>query len=395
MKEREEKRMARGGDDRFGDDNNRGGGRYGSDDRGNNDSRGGGRYGDDRGGGDRFGGRDDRGGGDRFGGRDDRGGGDRFGGRDDRGGGDRFGGRDDRGGGDRFGGRDDRGGGSRFGGRDDRGGGSRFGNNRSGGRFGGDDFSSLEASKTTTDLTAPELPKHLQPKKKPEPVLPPVQAPLTLPGEDEAAAAARIAKKKKEAQEKKEAEAKAKVDAVAKAAEDAKVQAEAAEKAEEAEEKLLLEFVSGNKQGNDLSQWCSDQGVLLPSTEKLVFALLTQTEKVNPNPECPWAEPDKYGTALLSLVKDNVLGQMQVLWGIQKYCDSIGFPKLNDGYVVQTMFRAMYKHDLAEDDAFAEWKEDESSEHEVGKMKTIIQTMDWFNWLEEDEEESEEEGYDE
>jgi hypothetical protein len=82
---------------------------------------------------------------------------------------------------------------------------------------------------------------------------------------------------------------------------------------------------------------------------------------------------------------------MQVLWAIQKYCDSIGFPKFNDEYVVQSMFRAMYKYDITEPGAFDEWKEDESEAHADGKTKAVIQTMDWFAWLEEDEEESEEE----
>lgn len=54
------------------------------------------------------------------------------------------------------------------------------------------------------------------------------------------------------------------------------------------------------------------------------------------------------------------------------------------------MFRNMYKYDLVDDEAFEVWKEDESSEHEKGKMTAIIQTIDWFNWLEEDDEEEEE-----
>lgn len=59
------------------------------------------------------------------------------------------------------------------------------------------------------------------------------------------------------------------------------------------------------------------------------------------------------------------------------------------------MFRAMYKYDLAESDAFAEWKEDESDEHEQGKMKAVIQTVDWFLWLEEDDDDEDEEEYEE
>ena len=88
-------------------------------------------------------------------------------------------------------------------------------------------------------------------------------------------------------------------------------------------------------------------------------------------------------------------GQMQVLWAIQKYCDTQGFPKINDEYLVQAMFRAMYKFDLAEPGAFDLWKEDESEANEKGKMKSVIQTMDWFTWLEEDDDDEEEEEYEE
>ena len=42
--------------------------------------------------------------------------------------------------------------------------------------------------------------------------------------------------------------------------------------------------------------------------------------------------------------------------------------------------------DLASGDAFLEWKEDESDDHIDGKLKAVIQTVDWFAWLEEDEE---------
>ncbi len=56
---------------------------------------------------------------------------------------------------------------------------------------------------------------------------------------------------------------------------------------------------------------------------------------------------------------------------------------------MQAMFRGMYKFDLAEADAFDAWKEDMSPEHDNGKGKAIIQTMDWFNWLEEDEDDEE------
>ena len=156
---------------------------------------------------------------------------------------------------------------------------------------------------------------------------------------------------------------------------------------------LIEEFANGGKLGEELKSWCEDK--VFPSVERLVFHLLDTTEKLNPSPECGWADASKYGSALVSLVEDDLIKQVEVLFAIQKYCDKLGFPKLNDEYVVQAMFRSMYKYDLAESDAFTMWKDDESPAHEAGKLNAVIQTVDWFNWLEEDEDDEEEEDYEE
>jgi hypothetical protein len=158
----------------------------------------------------------------------------------------------------------------------------------------------------------------------------------------------------------------------------------------EVAEVLLQEFVSGDRQGEELKTWVEEKRPVLPTVEKLIYHFLTEHEKLNPDPDCGWAEPSKYGAALATLVEDDLFNQMQVLWGIQQYCDTLGFPKLNGESVVQSMFRAMYKYDMVLDDAFAEWKEDESDAHEKGKMTAIIQTVEWFTWLEQEEEEEEE-----
>jgi F0F1-type ATP synthase assembly protein I len=294
---------------------------------------------------------------------------------------------------------DDRG---RFGGGMGGGGGGRYGD-RGSGRVGrGEDielptgprwkqeaaqeedaFPPLNKNKAA-DILAPKKPRD-------DVVLPPVEAPLTLPGEDEAAARARIERKKREAEERAVAERKAAEEAEEQAAAEKKEAAEKAARAAALESKLLNEFISGNKLGGELRQWCADQGAVLPTVGKLIFYLLAEKEQKNPDPECAWAGPDKYGDALSSLVEDKAKEQMQVLWAIQKYCNTQGFPKINDEYLVQAMFRAMYKHDLTEPDAFELWKEDESEENSQGKVKAVIQTMDWFTWLEEDEDEEEEE----
>jgi len=149
---------------------------------------------------------------------------------------------------------------------------------------------------------------------------------------------------------------------------------------------VLAEFASGNKLGKDLQTWIGSLSVV-PCVEKLVFHLLTETDKSNPDLECAWAELDKYGAALVFLVEDDLLQQMQVLFAVQKYCDTLGMPKIDNEYLVQAMYRAMYKYDLADDETFMLWKEDESTEHEAGKLKAVIQTVEWFNWLEEDDDE--------
>jgi len=154
-------------------------------------------------------------------------------------------------------------------------------------------------------------------------------------------------------------------------------------------EELCEEFASCKMQGEELKQWVEEKGAGLPSVENLLFYFLEENQKLNPDIDCAWAAPDKWGSALLALCEGNLYNQMQILWAIQKYCDKLGFPKLDDEYVVQAMFRSMYKFDLALDDAFAEWKEDESDEHSDGKLKAVIQTVNWFTWLEEDDEEEE------
>lgn len=314
--------------------------------------------------------------------------------------------------------RDSLGGGGGF---NDRGGGGRyndrFSNNRRGGggfddnephlpRFPGDRGPGRRSNRF--DNSEPSLPrfpgdngqsssssvvnKALLPKKKVEKViLPPVSAPLALPGEDEEAARARIEKKKADEAERKKREEEEAARLLREKEEAERKAAEAAQKALEAEDDILAEFGSGKLLGDELAAWCKEKSDanLLPSVEKLVFFYLREKENNNPDSDCKWAAKPQYGAALLSLVEDDVLRQTEVLWAIQRYCDWMGFPKkgTTNEYLVQSMFMAMYKYDLAEAEAYDYWKEDESDEHEVGKQKTLVQTIDWFNWLEEDDEE--------
>lgn len=251
-------------------------------------------------------------------------------------------------------------------------------------------FQLMGKDRTTTTFVKPELPSHLQPKKVEEPILPAVEAPLALPGEDEEAARARFEKKRREEKEKEAAEQKKAEEAAAKKRAEEAVANEKAKKALEAEDDLLETFVNSGKYGVELKEWCQAQKGILPSVEKLVFHLLINSQKDDPNPACPWAESNNYGAALASLVEDDANAMIEVLFAIQRFCNSIGFPKIENEGLIQAMFRNMYKFDLADEEAFSDWKDDESPGREEGKGKTLIQTMDWFNWLEEDDEEDDE-----
>jgi len=251
----------------------------------------------------------------------------------------------------------------------------------------------FSAEDNKTLLIAPKLPDHLQPKKKTPPKLPPVEAPLALPGEDEGTARARIERRKKEEAEKLKAEK------ISKEKEDERkiIEEESNKqkvmKAAELEGDLLKTFRSGEILGTKLAQWCIDQVSVLPSIDKLVLSVLEKIGDSKPDSECKWAEADKFGAAFLSLVEKDTSHQVQILYGIQKYCSNLGFPKVKNEYLIQAMFQSIYKFNLVTFEAFSDWKEDESVDYNEGKMKAIIQTVAWFNWLEEYDDEEYDDDY--
>jgi len=152
---------------------------------------------------------------------------------------------------------------------------------------------------------------------------------------------------------------------------------------------VIDEFCSGQRLGDELKSWLGDQ--VIPNVQSLLYTFLERTQKNNPDVKCAWANTEQYGGALVSLVEDDLLKQVDVLFAIQKYCHSLGMPKLDGEYVIQAMFRNMYQFDLASDEAFEMWKEDEADENSDGKVTAVVQTVDWFNWLEQDEDEEDDE----
>merc|ERR1712157_450634 len=126
------------------------------------------------------------------------------------------------------------------------------------------------------------------------------------------------------------------------------------------------------------------------NTEKMIYSLL-QTYK-----DDSWLP--KYKSIFKNM--NDSEKECQVLWAIQKYCYSMSFPKVDSKPLILSLFETMFHKNVVDYEAYFEWKDDESKEHELGKTKAIIQTMEWFQYLddmlaeEEEEYEEDEEDFD-
>merc|ERR1711933_497500 len=137
--------------------------------------------------------------------------------------------------------------------------------------------------------------------------------------------------------------------------------------------------------GEDLVSFINENSTWEPDLETLLFSLLEYYEKEDTS----WVLNEKHGLGLKSLVKvDDSTSQLPLLWAAQRYCNTINFPKNttvkdNETWHIHTLFRVLFEHELVSYETFFVWKDDETISKDVGKTKAIIQTMDWFNWLEE------------
>merc|ERR1712157_102786 len=153
------------------------------------------------------------------------------------------------------------------------------------------------------------------------------------------------------------------------------------------EEEIVQTFLTLNDE-NELTKFTKENHKTLSKYIETITYSLFQTHN-----DISWMS--FYKAHFQNLIQPNDMdNQLAVLFAIQKYCHSINFPKNGKENLIHTYFQQMIVDDIVSYDSFFEWKDDESKEHEIGKMKAIIQTMDWFNYLEEmmevpDEEEEE------
>ena len=115
--------------------------------------------------------------------------------------------------------------------------------------------------------------------------------------------------------------------------------------------------------------------------------------------ECVWATADQYGPLLEHLLSEKGLDiHMPVIAETARVLNELGFPKdasKKFSHLSEALFCGLYNNDILPEEAFIFWSEDNETEHE-GKMKLMIQTTKWLNWLKtpDDDEESEEDDSD-
>jgi len=223
------------------------------------------------------------------------------------------------------------------------------------------------------------------------PLAPPPNDPTPPPQQSTSSEQKQAEAAKEKAKKKEEEEKKAELERLKKEEEEKKRQEEELQKQKQ-EEELLQQFLS--LRDNALLQFCEEnESSLANQIETLTYSLFKEHNNAS------WTSTHK--SALQQLIPpDSMPKQLDVLFAIQKYCDSINFPKENDKNAIHYYFEIMLAEDIVSPDSFFEWKDDENKDHEQGKTKAVIQTMDWFTFLEDllfgDEEEygDEEEGYD-
>ena len=89
--------------------------------------------------------------------------------------------------------------------------------------------------------------------------------------------------------------------------------------------------------------------------------------------------------------------QAEILYSCQVHYDGLGFPKEEETgkSLFQKMLFALYNADVVEDDGFDAWHNADEDDHIPGKQKALVQSIQFFEWLDEPSEEEDEEESDE
>ena len=200
-----------------------------------------------------------------------------------------------------------------------------------------------------------------------------------------AKAAARAEEEKKKQQEKEAAQA----------AKDAKMQAE--KEALNTAKKLAEDIVAKGIKGSALVKHIEGMETK-PQPASLVSVLLSKITDPTASPAaaCKWCEKAEYGEALATLNEGSTLKQLFCLYEVQKYFDSIKFPKIEikgeKKNLIEVVFQVMYTNEIIDNDGFGAWSEDDNEEI-PGKLNAVVQTTNFISMLDAVDEEEDEEEY--
>jgi hypothetical protein len=162
-----------------------------------------------------------------------------------------------------------------------------------------------------------------------------------------------------------------------------------AETLELAETTLVNSLISSSKRGEALQQRIKSLDKK-PPARKFIMAILTFSPQ---NGACEWADPDNFGKAL-GVICRSTASQVEGIRAVVEFCSQRKFPpssETNEPLVLE-LFKNLYDKEIFEEDAYMAWKND-SEDQSPGKAKALLQTADFFQWLETcgDEEEDDDE----
>jgi len=102
-----------------------------------------------------------------------------------------------------------------------------------------------------------------------------------------------------------------------------------------------------------------------------------------------WLGGKQYGSVIKQMMKGKSKEQKEAVYVLQAYCDGKGYPKIDGEPLIQTLFHGVFDKNVVDEEALLGWRDDEK---EVGnKRRALVQTTQFFTWLEDEEEEEEEE----
>ena len=205
--------------------------------------------------------------------------------------------------------------------------------------------------------------------------------------------AAKLEEEKK-LKEEKAAKAQAKAEAEAKAKAEKEAEKEAEKAKDEAARAHAVTALASGKKGEELKTEIAAMAEK-PTGAALLANILSGLEDKQ---SYGWCTMDQYGAALAYLVSDSDKEQFKLINEIVKFCNTIGFPKIEvksgTRALIEVVFQLLYSLDIVDATGFNLWWDDEDEEEIPGRGKSILQTTTFMTWLNEEDEDEDEDDVD-